>query len=115
MVNTPPSSTSTIVEMARKIRAEMKRLSSDVHDSILRDTVTAVKQFHWDTVMLEYEKMLPTLVMLLRNLIPKPMNKKPLICFVASLLLKSRHQRMGLVQRAVSIMLYGNGSSKQVR
>ena len=38
-----------------------------------------------------------------------------LVLIVASQLLKSRHQWLGLVQQAVSIMLYGNSSSKQVR
>ena len=90
----------------------MHKLSSDAHDSILRDTV---KQFSWDTVMLEYAKMFLTLIMLLESLIPNPTARKPFVCFVASLLLKCRHQRMGLVQLAISIMLYGIGSSKQAR
>ncbi len=114
MVASPDTLKSTVFQVSKKIREEMKQLSSDSHDSILKDTVEAVKQFHWDTVLLEYHKMVPTLMMLLQNLVPKPANKKPFICFLVSLLLKCRHQRMGLVQRAVSIMLYGNGSSKQV-
>ena len=57
--------------------------------------------------MLEYENMVPVLVSLLKELIPNSAQWKPLI-------VKSRHQRLGLVQRAVSMMLYGNGSSKQV-
>ena len=105
----------TVAELSRKILLEMRELSSAPHDSILRDTVEAVKNFHWDTVLLKYKKMIPTLVMLLEALLPKRANTKPLICFVASLLVKSRHQRLCLVQRAVSVMLYGNGSSKQVR
>ena len=113
MLTTTDCSKSTVVEFARNIRGEMKKLSSEAHDSILRDTLEAVKHFSWDTVMLEYAKMIPTLIMLLESLIPNPTARKPLVCFVASLLLKCRHQRMGLVQRAISIMLYGNGSSKQ--
>ena len=113
MLTTTDCSKSTVVEFARKIRGEMQKLSSEAHDSILRDTLEAVKHFSWDTVMLEYAKMIPTLIMLLESLIPNPTARKPLVCFVASLLLKCRHQRMGLVQRAISIMLYGNGSSKQ--
>lgn len=89
-------------------------MSSDSHDSILRDRLEAVKHFAWDTVYLEYCKMIPTLIMFLENFIPKPSSKRMLICFVASILLKCRHQRMSLVQRAISIMLYGNGSTKKV-
>ncbi len=89
-------------------------MSSDAHDSILRDRIEAVKQFSWETVYLEYCKMIPTLIFFLESFIPNLKSKKIFICFVASLLLKCRHQRMGLVQRAISVMLYGNGSTKQV-
>ena len=115
MLNSPGCSKSTVVAVARKILAEMQALSSNKQDSILRDTVEAVKRFSWETVRAEYILMIPTLMLLLESLVPKPAERQQLICFVASLLLKSRHQRMSLVQRAVSIMFYGNGSSKQVR
>ena len=105
---------SVLLEISRKIKKEMKDLSSDDRDSVLRDAVEAVKHFNWTTVMMEYEKMMPTLMTLLKQLVPKPIEHKPLLCQVASQILKSRHQRMGLVQGAVSIMLYGNGTNKQV-
>lgn len=115
MFTRPDSTKSATVEMGCKILAEMQTLSSDAHDSFLRNTMDAVKTFNWEKVMSEYTQTVPTLIMLLECLVPKPAEKKPFICFVASLLLKCRHQRMALVQRAVSIMLYGNGCSKQVR
>ena len=114
MINTPTMVNSVLLEVCHKIKEDMKTLSSEKHDSILRDNVEAIKMFHWDTVWLECEKMLPTLMTVLKNLIPQPTKHIPLICAVASQLLKARHQRLGLVQRATSVMLYGNGSSKQV-
>ena len=49
-------------------------LSSERSYFILRDTVEAVKRFHWDTVLMEFEKMLmefekmlPTFLILLKN------------------------------------------------
>ena len=107
-------SKSIISEVATKIKSEMKDLSSDAHDSILRDSMEAVKHFHWDTVMLELLDKIPTLMSLLSQLVRRPAEQKPLLCFLASQLLKSRHQHMGLVQRAVSVMMYGNGTAKQV-
>ena len=94
----------------------MKHMSSDNHDSILRDAymVEALKHFDWERVRMELKK-LPILLTLLKQIVPWPAEQKPLLCLVVSQLLKSRHQRLGLVQRAVSIMLYGNSSSKQVR
>lgn len=92
----------------------MKDISSEAHDSILRDLVEAVKYFHWETVMLELQGKMPTLMSLLSLLVRQPSEKKPLLCFLASQLLKARHQYIGLVQRAVSVMMYGNGTAKQV-
>ena len=103
---------SAMVKLTCRIRDEMQKMSSDAHDSILRDRIEAVKQFSWETVYLEYCKMIPTLIFFLESFIPNLKSKKKIfICFVASSLLKCRHQRMGLVQRAVSVMLYGNGST----
>ena len=55
---------------------------------------------------------MPTLMMLLKMLVRNPTKKKPLLCIIASQLLKQKWPKMGLVQRAV---MYGNGTSKQVR
>jgi len=104
MAKSLTTSKSVIVELAMKIRSEMKDINSDAHNLILRDTIEAVYQFSWKTVMLELQHKLSTLTLLLI----------PLFCFVASILLKSRYQRLGLVQHVISVMLYGNSSSKQV-
>ena len=112
VINSKESLNATIKQLELKIRREMKQLFSASHDSILME---AVKRFHWDTILLEYKRMVPTLVLLLECLIPKPADRKTFVCFMASLLIKCCHQRMCLLQCAVSIMLYGNGSSKQVR
>ena len=37
-----------------------------------------------------------------------------LVCVIISMLLKKRFPKMGLLQRAISVLLYGNGCSKQV-
>ena len=105
-----------VTQIATKIKLEMKDISSQAHDSILRDSVEAVKYFHWETVMLELQRKMSTLtcMSLLSLLVQQPAEKKPLLCFLASQLLKTRHPHMGLVQRAVSVMMYVNGTAKQV-
>ena len=100
-----------VTELSRKCKTEMRDLTSSEHDSILRDTREAVKRFSWETVMLE---KLPTLVLLLKGIIPFPQNQRPLLCLLLSQIVKSRHQRLCLVQRVISVMFYGNGTSKQV-
>ena len=59
-------------EVARTIKREMACISSSDHDSILRDNVEAVKNFSWDTVTLELQSKVPTLMLLLRSLVHNP-------------------------------------------
>lgn len=113
-INSPSLSNAILKKLAIKIRREMNAISSSSHDSILRDHVEAVKMFSWETVILELTSKMPTLMSLLSQLVGNPSRRKPLLCLLASQILKSRHQHMGLVQRAVSVMLYGCGTAKQV-
>ena len=57
--------------------------------------------------------MMPTLMHFLIKLITNPTRKKPLLCLLASQLLKQCYPQLGLVQRAISVLLYGNGTNKQ--
>jgi len=57
--------------MVKKIKFELKCLTSIDHDYILRDTVEAVKHFHWDTIYLKFLKVTPTLMAFLNGLIKK--------------------------------------------
>jgi L1 cell adhesion molecule like protein len=100
-----------IQEMACQIKKEMKHVCSESHDSILRDSVDGVKQFSWETVWVELQRNIPTLITLLEELVS---NDRPLLCLIVSMLLKKRYPKMGLVQRAISILLYGNGTNAQV-
>lgn len=102
-------------QLVLRIRREMQDLSSLEHNSILRDNVEAVKKFSWETVWSDLKRKMPILMSLLYELVPKPESRLPLICMIASQLLKCRHRQLCLVQRAVSVMLYGNGTSKQVQ
>ena len=49
------------------------------------------------------------------RLVNKPEDKKPLLCTVVSMILKKRRNSMALVQKAVSVVLYGNGVGKKVQ
>lgn len=114
LVNSPKTSQNVVTKLALKIREEMREISCESHDSVLRDSVDAVKQFSWETVRLELMQKTPTLMLLLSRLVGRAADRLPLVCLLASMILKSRHHHMGLVQRAVSLMLYGNGTAKQV-
>lgn len=114
VVQSEVTGTKILVEVARKVKREMKAFSSDATASVLRDTYEALKRFSWKTVHMEMKKHMPTLMSLLSLIVPLPEEKEPLLCMLTAQLLKARHQRMSLVQRAVSLMLYGSGTRKQV-
>ena len=103
-----------VSKICSNIKAEIKTISAVNCNSLLRNSVESVKQFSWEAVHEELAKHLPTLMILLSNLIPKSAERKPLECLIASQLLKCRHPEMALVQRAVSVMMYGNNVQKQV-
>ena len=114
LVNSPTTAQSVVSKLAIRIKEEMKEVSCASHNSVLRDSVEAVKHFNWETVKMELLQKIPTLMSLLSQLVGRASERSPLICLLASMILKSRHNHMGLFQRAVSIMLYGNGTAKQV-
>ena len=84
-------SAKVLLEVTRKIKRELRAMSSDDHSSILHDTTEAVKCFSWEMVMLKLEHSAPTLIKFLQLLVAQPIDCKPLICFIAPLVLKARH------------------------
>ena len=113
-VKSAPTFDKVMREVARKIKKEMNDIATSKHDSILRDTVEAVKHFSWDTVTIELQMKTPILMQLLRSLVRNPAKSKPFIASIACQLLKDNHPKLGLMQRAVSVLFYANGTSKNV-
>ena len=103
-----------VSRICSNIITEMKTISTINCNSLLGNSVESVKQFSWEAVHEELLKHMPTLMAVLSSLIPKSVERKPLECLIASQLLKCRHPEMALVQRAVSVMMYGNNVQKQV-
>ena len=102
-----------LYSVVKNIKTESKHIGSLDHNSILRDTKEGVRRFSWETAWLELNKNVLTLTKFLIKFLPKV--GKPLLCFFVSLILKHRSPKLCLVQRAISVLLYGNGSSKEVR
>ena len=71
LFNTPELSIAGISQLAAKIRSEMKYLSSDAKNSILRDTVEAVKNFSLETLRVELNRHLPIVMSLLSLIVNK--------------------------------------------
>lgn len=66
-----------VTKLALKIREEMREISYESHDSVLRDSVDAVKQFSWETVRLELMQKTPTLMLLLSRLVGRAADRLP--------------------------------------
>ena len=64
--------------------------------------------------LFELQLNMPTLYVTVKSTSLAFSYTKPILCLLASQLLKGRHQHIGLVQRAVSVMMYGHGTAKQV-
>ena len=105
---------SVLLAVAKSIRKEIKHLYSQTHNSILRDDHEGIKRFSWDTVWAELIAQTPTLVKLLSLMVKTPVKDKPLLCLMASMILKHYCPKVSLVQRAVSVLLYGCATPKKV-
>lgn len=108
-------SVQTVSAVCKKAHEEMKHLSLAVSDSVLsHGEVNLLLEFSWDVIWSEFQKYLPTVVSIFTGLTNDLPRNKPLICLLIAMILKRNHQRMSLVQRIMSIFLYGNGVHKQV-
>ena len=101
-----------IAQVAKFIRVEMKNICSVAHNSILRGQHDQIKLFNWESILTEFEQNVPTLILLLRYLMPKANGK--FLSFIVAIILKKRCKHMSLVQRVISVMLYGNATQKEV-
>ena len=101
-----------LTSLGRIVRSELRQLSLLENNSILRDSVNAVKCFSWDKLFSEFQSKLPTLVKFFRRVFPQCNHK--VVCFIISQLVKQRSPQMALAQRVISVLMYGNGASKQV-
>lgn len=110
VVKSSPSE--TINEVARLVQQEFNSICSNKHNSMLRGYGASIKNFSWDAIWNELQQNTPNLVMLLSTISPN--SSIILKCTIICMLLKQRHPHMALLQRVISVMLYGNAVHKQV-
>ena len=94
----------------QQVKKEICGLCSTEHDIVLPDRKEAVKFFSWETIWLELEHNIPTLMTLWNcwENIPSVTNLSS--AFVLPCCWSSNHQ----IQKAISVLVYGNGTSKEV-
>ena len=71
------------------VNEEMK-ICLDEHSSILLDNHEAVKKFSWRTIWMELNTCMPILMKLLTGFVCNWEDKIPMLCLIASMLLKAR-------------------------
>ena len=91
-------------------------MCSEYHNSILYDSFDGIRYFKWDRLFHELSQGMPTLIKLLLSLLHGCEDGKRviLISVIASMILKQRNNKLALLQRTISVLLYGKGCSKQV-
>jgi hypothetical protein len=116
ILSSSASLNSLLKKIIQLIQKEMKDICSDQSDSVIRDMYDGVIFFSWDRLFSELTKKMPILMKLLGGFVNDSNEKKrtPLVCCIASMLLKKRYSKMALFQRAMSVFLYGNGCTKEV-
>jgi L1 cell adhesion molecule like protein len=102
---------SILLQLIQQIKKEIKHICSDAHNSILRESDDSLKKFSWDNVWRELLNGMPILIKILSELCQ---GDRQLICLMASMILKKKFAKMGLIQRVISILMYGNATNTQV-
>ena len=100
------------------LRNELRVMCSESTNSILSNqSVSELKDFKWNKLLSELEKYAPTFLMILcestHTRQPRH-DRNAVIGMCAALILKLRFSKICLVQKIMSLILYGGHSGKQV-
>ena len=100
------------------IRNELKTMCSDRTDSLLRaENAAQLKTFTWEKLLAELSKSAPIFLSLLHaatHTRRTKENQNAVIGICAAVILKYRFQKMNLVQKLISVILYAGHSGKRV-
>ena len=103
-----------ITSLKKKTAKEINQIRKLGKRSVFMDS-EALLHFSWDRIWLELKKYTPTLLHVISILVSESAQRcKPLVCSIASMALKQRYKQFSIVQRVISLLLYGNGTAKQV-
>ena len=101
--------------VGKKIQEEIAFICSDKASSVLKGGKEEITNFSWNKVFTDLKSHAPCLVKLLQKINPNAANNHALISVWIAMMVKSRNDKLFLVQRVFSIFLYGNGVHKEVQ
>ena len=95
------------------MKQEMRHYCGRQGTTIIGSSVEGVDNFSFDSLWYEMASHVQTLTTVLQQLMPKKdfSLNIPVLCLIGSM---HRSQNVALLQRVISVFLYGNGASKQV-
>ena len=106
----------TLSSIGRMIRTELKKVSS-IQSVLCSQSNDDLKNFKWDDIYNELKHKAPVFLGVLLSATKTRCARKnqvAVICMCAAILLKYRFKRLSLVQKIVSLVLYGGHCSKKV-
>ena len=120
-VLTDPVTKKHVVEMlGKELASEVRSMASDGANSILQSLNTRhLKESSWNLLMDELSKFAPLLMSLLfsaikRHKVPHTDTDCAIVGLCASILINHQNQKMNLVQKINSLILYAGHTSKEV-
>ncbi|XP_019862645.1 PREDICTED: uncharacterized protein LOC109591334 [Amphimedon queenslandica] len=106
------------IQIGKLIRKEMKVTCSVKEQSIFKDkSLSAINNFSWNSMVLDLKRTAPVMSSVLENSIDRGQKRKKVeiaMAVAASVLLHGHSERACLLQRAVSLLLYGCHAPKQL-
>ena len=99
--------------LSQAVKRQIRTLSRD-QSAFVFGKKEHVKEFTWDELWDMLSRKLLLLAFFLKKLVKDVDSSKPVICLIISMLLKKQNRKMCLLQNVISVLLYGNGSAKQV-
>jgi len=116
--NDPIARSHMLNKIGQVLRHEIKVMCSDNVNSILKSPNTdELKVFTWDKVLSELKLHAPVLTNILFSCTKTKAvreNQTGTVGFIASMLLRYKYNRMNLVQKIISLILYAGHCAKQV-
>lgn len=112
--------------IGKHIRKEMKRMCGLKSISLLRDsTPQRLCSFKWEDLMKEMQQTAPTFFQILEGCVYRKqkgvqmkksyrVNDESVIGICAAILLRHKNPKMNLIQRIISMLLYGSHAPKNV-
>ena len=123
LLTNPASCYAVFKALSREVMQEVRRLCSDKHSSILRETSkAALKSFSWHSISSEIKSNSPALYSILEACLQlhKPTHQlrgRAVLCtiIIVAMMCKERNPKMCLIQGIISLLLHAGHSGKQVR